>query len=160
MDKKLKKAILAAGAVAGATAVAIKAKKEKENIENEKARTEMQLRDYNGQHAWFIGGGLASMAGAAYLVRDCNYPGDQITIFEGMKILGGSNDGAGDPGQGFVCRGGRMLNEETYENFWELFSSIQMCIRDRSQMVCQVRRSRYSTRKHQRVDIRIEHLLE
>ena len=65
MDKKLKKAILAAGAVAGATAVAIKAKKEKENIENEKARTEMQLRDYNGQHAWFIGGGLASMAGAA-----------------------------------------------------------------------------------------------
>ncbi|MBU9738767.1 oleate hydratase [Diplocloster agilis] len=124
MDKKLKKAILAAGAVAGATAVAIKAKKEKENIENEKARTEMQLRDYNGQHAWFIGGGLASMAGAAYLVRDCNYPGDQITIFEGMKILGGSNDGAGDPGQGFVCRGGRMLNEETYENFWELFSSI------------------------------------
>ncbi|RXD24972.1 oleate hydratase, partial [Acinetobacter baumannii] len=22
------------------------------------------------------------------------------------------------------CRGGRMLNEETYENFWELFSTI------------------------------------
>ena len=25
---------------------------------------------------------------------------------------------------GFVCRGGRMLNEETYENFWDLFRSI------------------------------------
>ena len=41
-----------------------------------------------------------------------------------MHILGGSNDGAGDPENGFVCRGGRMLNEETYENFWELFSSV------------------------------------
>ena len=41
-----------------------------------------------------------------------------------MHILGGSNDGAGSESQGFVCRGGRMLNEETYENFWELFASI------------------------------------
>ena len=41
-----------------------------------------------------------------------------------MKLLGGSNDGAGSVEQGFVCRGGRMLNEETYENFWELFSSV------------------------------------
>lgn len=43
---------------------------------------------------------------------------------EGMPILGGSNDGSGTPAEGFVCRGGRMLNEETYENFWELFSDI------------------------------------
>ena len=28
------------------------------------------------------------------------------------------------PETGFICRGGRMLNEETYENFWELFSTI------------------------------------
>lgn len=41
-----------------------------------------------------------------------------------MHILGGSNDGAGSVEHGFVCRGGRMLNEETYENFWDLFSSI------------------------------------
>ena len=41
-----------------------------------------------------------------------------------MHILGGSNDGIGTPEGGFVCRGGRMLNEETYENFWELFGSI------------------------------------
>ncbi len=81
----------------------------------------------NGQtpgKAYFVGGGLGSMAGAAYLIRDCNMPGDQITIFEGMHILGGSNDGIGTPEKGFVCRGGRMLNEETYENFWELFRSI------------------------------------
>lgn len=64
------------------------------------------------------------MAAAAYLIRDCGFPGDQITIYEGMHILGGSNDGIGTPETGFVCRGGRMLNEETYENFWELFRSI------------------------------------
>jgi len=74
--------------------------------------------------AYFVGGGLGSLAGAAYLIRDCKMPGHQITIFEGMPIFGGSNDGIGTPEKGFVCRGGRMLNEETYENFWELFRSI------------------------------------
>ncbi|MEA5073939.1 MAG: oleate hydratase, partial [Eubacterium aggregans] len=69
------------------------------------------------RRAYFIGGGIASMAGAAYLVRDCGMPGDHITIYEGLDILGGSNDGSGNPTQGFLCRGGRMLNEETYENF-------------------------------------------
>ena len=51
-------------------------------------------------------------------------PGKNIHILEGMHILGGSNDGAGDVRNGFIARGGRMLNEETYENFWELFSNI------------------------------------
>nr|WP_314464027.1 oleate hydratase [uncultured Clostridium sp.] len=74
--------------------------------------------------AYFVGGGLGSLAGAAYLIRDCKMPGNQITIFEGMPVFGGSNDGIGTPAKGFVCRGGRMLNEETYENFWELFRSI------------------------------------
>lgn len=73
---------------------------------------------------YFVGGGLGSLAGAVYLVRDCNIPGKNIHILEGMHILGGSNDGAGNAKDGFVARGGRMLNEETYENFWELLSSI------------------------------------
>ena len=38
-----------------------------------------------------------------------------------MHVIGGSNDGAGDAQNGFICRGGRMLNEETYENFWDLY---------------------------------------
>lgn len=41
-----------------------------------------------------------------------------------MKILGGSNDGAGDAEHGYVIRGGRMLNDETYENTWDLLMSI------------------------------------
>lgn len=81
-------------------------------------------RDYGSRRAYLIGGGLASMAAAAYLIRDCNFPGSHITIYEGTHILGGGNDGAGTPEKGYVCRGGHMLNEETYENFWELFDTI------------------------------------
>ncbi|WP_330368663.1 oleate hydratase [Alkaliphilus metalliredigens] len=81
-------------------------------------------KDYGNKQVYFVGGGIASLAGAAYLIRDCHFKGENIHILEGMHILGGSNDGMGTPEDGFVCRGGRMLNEETYENFWELFSSI------------------------------------
>lgn len=79
---------------------------------------------HTNRQVYFVGGGLASLAGAAYLVRDCNMEGKNIHILESMHVLGGSNDGIGTPEGGFVARGGRMLNEETYENFWELFYTI------------------------------------
>ncbi len=81
-------------------------------------------KDYGNKQVYFTGGGLASLAGAAYLIRDCDFKGENIHILESMPILGGSNDGIGTSEKGFVCRGGRMLNEETYENFWDLFYSI------------------------------------
>lgn len=128
MNKKWGKVLTAA--VAGAAAgVAVKklldGRREQENTRiSAIEEAVMNNRDYGDRQAYLIGGGLASMAAAAYLVRDCRFPGKQITIYEGMGILGGSNDGIGGPEKGFVCRGGRMLNEETYENFWELFASI------------------------------------
>lgn len=122
--KKVVKAGLFVGGVAAAAAVAKKNQDEKVKKENQAKKEEMESRDYGSRQAYFVGGGLGSLAGAAYLIRDANFPGNQIHIYEGMKILGGSNDGAGTSEQGFVCRGGRMLNEETYENFWELFRDI------------------------------------
>lgn len=126
MKDKSKKSInpvLIAGAIAGAATIAsIATKKLKNNPKIRKRR--VALKDYGNKHAYFVGGGLASLAGAAYLIKDCNFKGENIHIIEGMNVLGGSNDGAGDPLTGFICRGGRMLNEETYENFWELFSTI------------------------------------
>jgi oleate hydratase len=131
MSKKTKKTninpLLAVGAIAGAAAVATVAAKKLKNNEEKKSAfvtfTE-NFDDNKERQVYFVGGGLASLAGAAYLVRDCNFKGENIHIIEGMHILGGSNDGAGDPVNGFVCRGGRMLNEETYENFWELLRSV------------------------------------
>ncbi|PRT56251.1 Oleate hydratase [Wickerhamiella sorbophila] len=76
------------------------------------------------KQAYFVGGGLASLAGAVYLVEDANFAGEDIHIIEHLPVLGGSNDGAGSADKGFICRGGRMLNEETYENFWDLTSRI------------------------------------
>ena len=144
MNKKVGK-ILTAAAAGAAVGVAVKklqdSRKEKED-ERIAAIEEavMNNRDYGDRKAYLVGGGLATLAAAAYLIRDCRFPANQITVYEGMHILGGSNDGIGTPEQGFVCRGGRMLNEETYENFWELFGSIpslrqpgrsvKMCIRD------------------------------
>lgn len=80
--------------------------------------------EYADKQVYFVGGGIASLAGAAFLVRDCDFPGKQIHIIEEMKLLGGSNDGAGNAEEGYVIRGGRMLNDETYENTWELLGSI------------------------------------
>ena len=116
--------LLAIGAIAGAATVATLGAKK---LKNNKSKYSIELIsnvNNDNRQVYFVGGGLASLAGAAYLIRDCNFKGENIHIIEGMRILGGSNDGAGNPNDGFVCRGGRMLNEETYENFWELFSSI------------------------------------
>ena len=128
MGKKLDKA-LKAGAVLAGTAVVgkvvyDKVKQNAEQKEQDDRKLLLTDRDYTDNHAYLVGGGLACLAAAAYLIRDCGFPGEQITVYEGMHILGGSNDGIGTPEKGFVCRGGRMLNEETYENFWELFRSI------------------------------------
>ncbi|MBF6595233.1 MAG: oleate hydratase [Thermaceae bacterium] len=60
--------------------------------------------------AYFVGSGIASLAGAAYLIRDGHFPGDDIHIFEQSAITGGSLDGAGSPETGYTLRGGRMLN--------------------------------------------------
>lgn len=128
MNKKLGKVLVAAaaGAAAGVAVKKLRDNKKEQEESRISAIEEavMNNRDYGDRKAYLVGGGLATMAAAAYLVRDCKFPGKQITIYEGMHILGGSNDGIGTPEKGFVCRGGRMLNEETYENFWELFGSI------------------------------------
>lgn len=118
--------LLIVGAIAGAAAVAAAAKKIKDNKEKKELFVSFteNFVDNDERQAYFVGGGLASLAGAAYLIRDCNFKGENIHIIEGLHILGGSNDGAGDATNGFIVRGGRMLNEETYENFWELFSTI------------------------------------
>lgn len=81
-------------------------------------------QDYEGRQVYLVGGGIASLAAAAFLVRDCDLPGSGIHVIEEMHILGGSNDGAGSEEHGYVIRGGRMLNDETYENLWDLLASI------------------------------------
>ena len=77
----------------------------------------------NETHVYLVGGGIASLAAAAFLIRDGDIPGKNITIFEQLDRLGGSLDGAGSPQTGYVLRGGRMI-ESKYLCTYSLFSSI------------------------------------
>ena len=77
-----------------------------------------------GRKAYMVGGGIGSLAAAAFLVRDAGVPGPNITIYEAMPVLGGSLDGGGNPEEGYTLRGGRMLTFDNYECTWGLFRSI------------------------------------
>ncbi|MGA8053284.1 MAG: oleate hydratase, partial [Burkholderiales bacterium] len=57
--------------------------------------------------AYLVGGGIASLAAAAYLIRDGRVPGKNIHILEESR-LGGSLDASGSPEQGYSIRGTRM----------------------------------------------------
>jgi oleate hydratase len=59
--------------------------------------------------AYLVGGGIGSLAAAAFMIRDGSLPGENISILEAAPIMGGSLDGAGDPAAGYSMRGGRML---------------------------------------------------
>ena len=73
--------------------------------------------------AWFVGAGLASLSGAAFLIRDGQLPGERITILERLRLPGGALDGIKEPAKGFVVRGGREM-EDHMECLWDLFRSI------------------------------------
>src|SRR5665213_1431613 len=74
--------------------------------------------------AYMIGGGIGSMAAAAFAIRDGGIPGTNITIYEALPVLGGSLDAGGNPQDGYSLRGGRMFTSDNYECTWELFKSI------------------------------------
>jgi len=71
-----------------------------------------------------VGGGIGSLAAAAFLIRDAGVPGNHIAILAALPLAGGSLDAAGDPVHGYSMRGGRMLTTDNYECTWDLFKSI------------------------------------
>ncbi|MFC6354508.1 oleate hydratase [Luethyella okanaganae] len=73
--------------------------------------------------AYLVGGGLASLAAAAFLIRDGQMSGDRITVLEASAIGGGALDGAGDAETGWLIRGGREM-EDHFECLWDLYRSI------------------------------------
>lgn len=73
--------------------------------------------------AYFIGGGLAALAAACFLVRDAQMTGSHIHIFEKNPVMGGALDGDKFENMGFVMRGGREMDNH-FECMWDLFRSI------------------------------------
>ncbi|MFC3571995.1 oleate hydratase [Streptomyces yaanensis] len=73
--------------------------------------------------AYLVGGGIASLAAAVFLIRDVGFSGEDIHVLEELPQVGGSMDGRGEPA-GYVSRGGRMLEDEAYTCLWNLLETI------------------------------------
>ncbi len=73
--------------------------------------------------AYIVGGGLAGLAAAVFLIRDGKMDGKKIHIFEELNVPGGSMDGIYNPARGYIIRGGREM-EAHFETLWDLFRSI------------------------------------
>jgi oleate hydratase len=52
--------------------------------------------DPSTSKVYLVGGGIASMAAAAFLIRDGNFVGHNITILEELNEVGGSLDASGN----------------------------------------------------------------
>ena len=75
------------------------------------------------KHAHIVGGGIAGLSAAAFLVTDASMPADQVTIYETLPLMGGSMDAAGNPKSGYTSRGEREL-EAYMECLWYLCSKV------------------------------------
>ena len=52
--------------------------------------------------AFIVGGGIAGLSAAAFLIEDGHMPGKNITVYEQLPVVGGSMDGKGNPQNGYV----------------------------------------------------------
>jgi len=73
--------------------------------------------------AYLVGGGIAALAAATYLIRDGGFDGADIHVFEQQRLLGGSLDAGGTPAGGYSMRGGRMF-EAKFRCTYDLLSGI------------------------------------
>lgn len=72
---------------------------------------------------YFVGSGIASLAGAAYLIREGNVAGSDIVIFEEAAQFGGALDAHGESKSGYFMSGSRMF-EHKYNCTFDLMSFI------------------------------------
>jgi len=79
----------------------------------------------NKTKAYLVGGGIASLSAAFFLIEDGKIEGRNITIFENLHVMGGSLDGEKEHSSGgYIMRGHRILDKKTFECTFELLSRI------------------------------------
>jgi oleate hydratase len=76
------------------------------------------------RRAYLVGSGIGNLAAAAYLIKDGDFLGANITIYEEEDLPGGAlQDPIPVPEHGYAMRGERMF-EENYVCFYDLCSFI------------------------------------
>ena len=89
------------------------------------AKRNHQILNPKNMHVHLVGAGIATMSAAVFLIRDVGVLGEHIHFYEQLPVEGGSLDGARSPSaDGYVTRGGRMLEDEAYVCLWNLLESI------------------------------------
>lgn len=75
--------------------------------------------------AYCIGGGIASLSAAVYLIEEGHIKGENICIFDEAKRMGGSLDAnKTDASQGYSMRGIRMFEEKAFTCTFDLMHRI------------------------------------
>jgi myosin-crossreactive antigen len=72
---------------------------------------------------YFVGSGIAALAGAVYLIRDGGIAGSDIVVFEESGDFGGALDAHGAAETGYFMSGSRMF-ENKYNCTFDLLSGI------------------------------------
>jgi oleate hydratase len=72
------------------------------------------MSDRSNSQVHLVGGGIAALAAASFLIRDARVPGENIHIYEQHPVLGGALDGAIAPTAegGYVTRGMRIFERD------------------------------------------------
>jgi hypothetical protein len=76
-----------------------------------------------GKRAHILGGGIAGLAAAAFLVDDAHVPAANVTNDEALDVTGGAMDAGGDAKTGYKPRGYRELHA-SHECLWYLCSKV------------------------------------
>ena len=81
----------------------------------------------NCSKAYIVGGGLAGISTAAYLIKNGKVPAGDITVFEELDFFGGSLDAFKSRGErAYFMRGFRMLEAKVYSALFDLMSFIPL----------------------------------
>lgn len=117
-----KKVLIGAAVISAATAALVTAKKI-----NDKKRLNKHSSisiDYGNKQIYIIGGGLASLSAAFYLIKDCKISGENIHIIEASNVLGGNEYFLGNAEDGYFWPYIKPINKDLYKNYFELLDNI------------------------------------
>jgi len=82
------------------------------------------MNNHNNKKAYIIGGGIAGLSAATFLIKDAGIKGENIFIFDQSSESGGSFSIQGSAEHGYSCRGYRMFEESIYLSTYDLLSKI------------------------------------